>query len=947
MIITSKLKMDLQRPGSTPIVSAVQDDRYSRDLELALYDGRIPWTVPETACALVRYRKADGRGGEYDTLPDGSKAWSAKRNVLTVTLAPQVLTVPGFVELTVSLIAQEKQLSAFPIRLHVLPAVRETIADSEDYVSVTGFLPAPSEAKQGQYLRVASVDGSGKVTGVEAVSLAGGSGGEIAPEEIRQIVEECLEETPDAEPAGTVAAHNADTAAHSDLRTQIKTLADRINAALDSDDTTLDQLSEIVAYIKSNKTLLEAVTTGKISVTDIADDLTTDSSSRPLSAAQGVMLKGLIDAITIPVASVNGKTGAVELTAADVSADPAGTSESQVAAHNTDETAHGDIRSLLSQLSAEVTGQISVPHYWQEAVAAAAAAVEEKQALGGSGCVSFALCSDMHIHWPGSTDNNYARSIGQISAAVMDECDIPLLLNCGDLLTNTVYTDESYLGKSYDQAWGYLDTVGAERVLLVAGNHDGAWGIRESDGTNYSNNMDPAELWQHLYRPQAKDFRRVWGEDGTYFYLDNLPQKTRFLCLNSHDCRWSEQEDGSAVCSTMRNSGYTQAQLDFLIAALDVPEGWSIVLASHVPPTAQLPIDYSGLRCYDLIRGIVNAYAKRTAYSGSREHVAANGEETWADAEVSVDFSGAKGEIVGWFCGHCHRDAVITGDLPFPIITVTCAGNFSYDDTETTRTLGTDTETAMDFVTIDKSSKTIYTTRLGVGSHRSVSYGVLYTVTNQLTDVTSNNSAASVSGGSGYTAVLTPSVGALASVTVTMGGVDITQEVCSDGVITIDEVTGDIVITAAAASDDPFAFTESNWTCNISSGMTLNADSIVVKKGTSGDTYVTCNHKFTRKEGTYTFSVMGNGAVQNNAVLTVVQTFDADGNEITETGNYVPNHSYTYNTTYGGFMMNTGYGTFTFTLSDSVAFFLMKFVPGTIVNAGEAVTMEAFTLVEP
>lgn len=97
-----------------------------------------------------------------------------------------------------------------------------------------------------------------------------------------------------------VSAHNTDPTAHTDVRELISGLTNRLNALADSDDTTLDQLSEIVAYIKSNKSLIDAITTSKVSVSDIVDDLVTNSSIKPLSAAQGVKLKALIDAI-VPI----------------------------------------------------------------------------------------------------------------------------------------------------------------------------------------------------------------------------------------------------------------------------------------------------------------------------------------------------------------------------------------------------------------------------------------------------------------------------------------------------------------------------------------------------------------------------------------------------------------------------------------------------------------------
>ena len=100
----------------------------------------------------------------------------------------------------------------------------------------------------------------------------------------------------------TVPTHNTSSAAHSDIRELISGLTSRLNALADSDDTTLDQLSEIVAYIKSNKDLIDAITTSKVNVSDIANDLETNSASKVLSAAQGVAIKALLDALEQKIA---------------------------------------------------------------------------------------------------------------------------------------------------------------------------------------------------------------------------------------------------------------------------------------------------------------------------------------------------------------------------------------------------------------------------------------------------------------------------------------------------------------------------------------------------------------------------------------------------------------------------------------------------------------------
>ena len=184
---------------------------------------------------------------------------------------------------------------------------------------------------------LATEDKSSLVAAINEALTKGG--GTVDPEAVQQIVEGYLAENPPtitetdptvpawakqpekpsytasevgADPSGTaaaqVAAHNTGTDTHSDIRLLIQGLTDKLNALADSDDTTLDQMSEVVAYIKSNKSLIDAITTSKVSVTDIVNDLVTNVTDKPLSAAQGVVIKTLMDALR------NDKLDASELT---------------------------------------------------------------------------------------------------------------------------------------------------------------------------------------------------------------------------------------------------------------------------------------------------------------------------------------------------------------------------------------------------------------------------------------------------------------------------------------------------------------------------------------------------------------------------------------------------------------------------------------------------------
>lgn len=130
------------------------------------------------------------------------------------------------------------------------------------------------------------------------------------PSEIRDgmVVEDIISAlgfTPEQSGAAesAISDHNVNTLSHNDIRILISNLTNRLNALLDSDDATLDQMSEVVTYIKDNRELIESVTTSKINVSDIIDNLTTNVTDKPLSAAQGVALKGLIDTLQTTLTS--------------------------------------------------------------------------------------------------------------------------------------------------------------------------------------------------------------------------------------------------------------------------------------------------------------------------------------------------------------------------------------------------------------------------------------------------------------------------------------------------------------------------------------------------------------------------------------------------------------------------------------------------------------------
>lgn len=77
-----------------------------------------------------------------------------------------------------------------------------------------------------------------------------------------------------------------------------------------------------------------------------------------------------------------------------------------------------------------------------------------------------------------------------------------------------------------------------------------------------------------------------------------------------------------------------------------------------------------------------------------------------------------------------------------------------------------------------------------------------YTITNNLTNCTTNNNAKTVSANGKYSATITVNTGyALSTFNVSMGGVDITDSVVNQNTITINSVTGNVIITVKAIEE--------------------------------------------------------------------------------------------------------------------------------------------------
>lgn len=359
---------------------------------------------------------------------------------------------------------------------------------------------------------------------------------------------------------------------------------------------------------------------------------------------------------------------------------------------------------------------VSVPYYWEEMIKTKSEKVKSLQIAGGKDSVSFVWASDPHI--PDETSAK-TTDLGKLMASIMEECNIPFSLITGDIGTRESQPKkEDYLRMQAMIPEHLAPLWGSEKLLVALGNHDGCYGDARG---SYKMQYSPEEMWQFYFANQALDSRRVFSEDGSYFYVDNVAQKTRFIILNSqYGGKYSTDANGWATNDRFSESCYGQEQLNWLAnVALNMPEGYGAVIASHVPPRI-LESNQTSPYTKDSaqLRGIIDAYNNKTTFQGTHTSKTV----PWSNSVVNVDFTGAKGEVIAMFVGHIHQDTVDTKTMSCPIITIIPAGEEIEGDEKADRKFGTDKETNFDVVTINRKTRTINLTRVGWGADRVINY---------------------------------------------------------------------------------------------------------------------------------------------------------------------------------------------------------------------------------
>lgn len=283
-----------------------------------------------------------------------------------------------------------------------------------------------------------------------------------------------------------------------------------------------------------------------------------------------------------------------------------------------------------------------------------------------------------------------------------------------------------------------------------------------------------------------------------YCYRDLTDKKIRVIVLNTEEGESTDGYSAPYLVSPAQRLWFAQTLYD-VGSKTDAAE-WGIIVLGHYP------LDYSAMYC---MSNIVYAYV--------------NGTNT-TENQVTIDFDGHNlATFIANFHGHLHNFLVdnlrkVTNNngtmFNAKRICVPNAGfyrnNYAtpsywgadfFENTTYNKTANTAEDTAFIVNVIDLDEKVIHSFCYGAGIDRVISYGPVtyYSIVNNLTNVTNSNEATSAEENTTYSATLTANTGYnLGTVTITMGGTDITSTAYSNGSISITNVTGNIIITAVA-----------------------------------------------------------------------------------------------------------------------------------------------------
>lgn len=437
-----------------------------------------------------------------------------------------------------------------------------------------------------------------------------------------------------------------------------------------------------------------------------------------------------------------------------------------------------------------------IPRY----VKAEALAVAEKvKAVMKDDSIVFLAVSDFHHAGPQVDNWQTNINAGDLHACQalkvlsysLPQIDFACML--GDVTFGNAKTTIALMQQQFDQINGWLGEAWKDvPQLRTVGNHDTG---------EYSTLVGAEFLKNNIWKYNEG---AVYGsEEYGYCYRDFAEKKLRVICLNTCEGETVSGNNAAYCCSPEQLLWFAQT-LHAVGSKADAAQ-WGIIVLGHYPldyggayPTGNIAKAYvagestvqNGVTVnfggHNAARFIMNVHGHNHCFQYGKLHSVENGKGTEFDAwRMCVPNA----------CFYRNNSGVTTlYGIPFG------------DPSPYDKTAGTGDDTAFTVNVLNPTEQVMYSFCYGAGIDRTIGYAatVYHSITNALTNVTTSNDTTAAEDGTAYSATITAADGyAMSSVTVTMGGTDITATAynADTGVISIAAVTGDVVITAKATKE--------------------------------------------------------------------------------------------------------------------------------------------------
>ena len=358
-------------------------------------------------------------------------------------------------------------------------------------------------------------------------------------------------------------------------------------------------------------------------------------------------------------------------------------------------------------ISPELSSSDTYPDYIKECVDDC---VNKIQQIQNRNTVTLGIMADTHY----SHNFNHNIRVTRVMNAyreISKRVHSDNLIVAGDFV-NDGYMDYKTLG--YKELRAHLKEFD---YLPVNGNHDenSIWDevIRAEVIENRLNSKQVYNLlFNHLPSLGAKFNEK---NPGLYYYLDDENRNIRYIFLDI--CDYPDIHFNTWYMYM----AMSQEQIDWLInEALNVTEDTDIIITAHsfaFPSKIKdgTVTDKDDDRIYYL-NYILDAYK-----NGGRIQQKFGNDEF--EVNVEADFSNRKrGNIIGCFAGHHHKDIIEYSDSGIPYIYIANFMMYNEPANGLERLDGDKSEMLFDMVTIDRKKRTIYLTRVGAGEDREVNY---------------------------------------------------------------------------------------------------------------------------------------------------------------------------------------------------------------------------------